>query len=240
MKKTKGIILAGGRGTRLYPLTKITNKHLLPIGGKLMIDHPIGCLVGAGITDIMIISGVEHCGAMMQHLGSGAENNCSFTYRVQDQPDGIGGALALCEDFVQDSDCVVLLGDNIFQEDLTPHIEEFKKNTANCRLFFKRVGDPRRYGVGVFENQKLVMVEEKPERPQTDLACVGIYFYSHKVFDILQDMKMSDRGEYEISDINNTFINSDDCDYTIMAGRWADAGTMVSYHTTNWTMFNEK
>ena len=240
MKKTKGIILAGGMGTRLYPLTKVTNKHLLPIGGKPMIDHPIHCLVDAGITDIMIITGVEHCGSMMQLLGSGASYNCSFTYRVQDQPDGIGGALALCGDFVHDSDCVVLLGDNIFQEDLAPHLEEFKNSSANCRLFFKRVGDPRRYGVAVFENKKLVMVEEKPERPQTDLACVGIYFYSKAVFDVLRNMKMSDRGEYEISDINNAFIDTDDCDYTIMKGRWSDAGTMVSYHATNWTMFNEK
>ena len=240
MKKTKGIILAGGTGSRLYPLTKVTNKHLLPIGGKPMIDHPIDCLVEAGITDIMIVTGAEHCGAMMQHLGSGAEHNCSFTYRVQDQPDGIGGALSLCTDFVQESNSVVLLGDNIFQEDLAPHVAEFNSSSANCRLFFKRVGDPRRYGVGVFDNKKLVMVEEKPERPKTDLACVGIYFYTHKVFDVLKDMKMSDRGEYEISDINNNFIESADCDYTIMKGHWADAGTMNSYHMTNWTMFSEK
>lgn len=240
MKKVKGIILAGGMGTRLYPLTKVTNKHLLPIGGKLMIDYPIQRLVDAGINDIMIITGTEHCGAIMSLLGSGASNDCSFTYRVQDQPDGIGGALSLCEDFVGDSNCVVLLGDNIFQEDLAPHVKDFQNNTANCRLFFKSVGDPRRYGVGVFKKKKLVMVEEKPERPQTDLACVGIYFYSSKVFEVLKGMKMSDRGEYEISDINNVFIDAGDCDYTIMKGRWADAGTMASYHTTNWAMYNEK
>jgi len=240
MKKTKGIILAGGMGTRLYPLTKVTNKHLLPIGGKPMIDHPINRLKEAGITDIMIISGTEHCGAMMQHLGSGASHGCSFTYRVQDRPDGIGGALSLCGDFVQDSSCVVLLGDNIFQEELGPHVEEFEKSSANCRLFFKKVGDPRRYGVGVFDGPTLKMVEEKPERPQTDLACVGIYFYSHKVFDRLKNMRKSDRGEYEISDINNFFIDAGECEYSIMKGRWADAGTMTSYHKTSWDIFNEK
>ena len=120
MKQIKGIILAGGMGTRLYPLTKVTNKHLLPVGGRPMIYHPIQRLVEAGVTDIMVVTGVEHCGGIMTLLGSGAEYGCSFTYKVQDQPDGIAGALRLCRDFVNDSSCVVILGDNIFKEDLGP------------------------------------------------------------------------------------------------------------------------
>tara|TARA_Y100000034_G_scaffold99307_1_gene121919 strand:+ start:10091 stop:10813 length:723 start_codon:yes stop_codon:yes gene_type:complete len=239
MKDIKGIILAGGTGSRLYPLTKVTNKHLLPIGGKPMIDHTILRLVEAGITDIMIITGIEHCGAMMSLLGSGASYDCSFTYRVQDEPNGIGGALSLCRDFVGDSDCVVLLGDNIFQENLEPYVREFQSIEKNCMLFFKRVADPRRYGVGVFARKKLIKVEEKPDRPQTDLACVGIYFYSNKVFDILGNMKKSDRGEYEISDINNEFIESGDCTHAVLEGRWSDAGTMSSYHSTNWAIYQE-
>ena len=240
MRDTKGIILAGGTGSRLYPLTKVTNKHLLPIGGKPMINYAISRLSSADVTDIMIITGIEHCGAMMSLLGSGASYGCSFTYRVQDEPDGIGGALSLCEDFVGDSDCIVLLGDNIFNEDLRPHIKKFKDNDEDCMLFFKSVADPGRYGVGVFNKKKLIKVEEKPEKPQTDLACVGIYFYSNRVFEVIEQINKSDRGEYEISDINNVFIEEKDCSHSIIKGRWSDAGTMSSYHTTSWSVYQEK
>ena len=239
MTETKGIILAGGLGTRLYPLTKVTNKHLLPVGGRPMIDYPIERLVESGIKDIMVVTGVEHCGGIMSLLGSGAEYGCSFTYKVQDRPDGIAGALKLCKDFVGDSLCVVLLGDNIFKENLRPHIDSFVLSASECKLFFKRVSDPRRYGVGVFENKRLVQVEEKPARPKTNLACIGIYFYTNKVFDVLDKITPSPRGEYEITNVNNTFIESGQCSHATLKTRWADAGTMDSYHNTNWSMYKE-
>tara|TARA_R110002167_G_scaffold71952_5_gene202815 strand:- start:3999 stop:4721 length:723 start_codon:yes stop_codon:yes gene_type:complete len=236
MKDTKGIILAGGLGTRLYPLTKVTNKHLLPVGERPMIDYPIERLVEAGITDIMIVTGVEHCGAMMTLLGSGAAYECSFTYKVQDKPDGIAGALKLCKNFVNNSNCVVLLGDNIFKENLKSHVDSFNMNDHDCKLFFKQVADPKRYGIGIFEDKALVQVEEKPETPKTDLACVGIYFYSEKVFDAIESIGPSPRGEYEITSVNNVFIKKGKCDYAILKNSWADAGTMNSYHKTSWLM----
>jgi len=233
MDDVKGIILAGGKGTRLYPLTKVTNKHLLPVGGLPMIDYPIQRLVESGVTDIMIVTGVEHCGGMMALLGSGAEYGCSFTYKVQDKPDGIAGALRLCRGFVGDSPCVVLLGDNIFNENLSKHINNFVESTDDCKLFFKRVPDPRRYGVGYFKNKKLIQVEEKPEKPKTNFACVGIYFYTNKVFDIIETTEKSVRGEYEISSVNNMLIKSGKCSYAVLKDSWTDAGTMDSYHKAN-------
>jgi glucose-1-phosphate thymidylyltransferase len=205
-----------------------------------MIHYPIRKLVEAGVSDIMIVTGVEHCGGIMTLLGSGQDYGCSFTYKVQDQPDGIAGALKLCRDFVQDEACAVILGDNIFNENLTPHVESFCANDEDCRLFFKRVPDPRRYGVGVFAGDKLLRVEEKPLRPETDLACVGIYFYTNKVFDVIEKIEPSDRGEYEISTVNNAFIEGDQCAYTILTERWADAGTMDSYHNTSAAVYREK
>ena len=232
--------MAGGMGTRLYPLTKVTNKHLLPVGGRPMIDYPIQCLVESGINDIMIVTGVEHCGSIMTLLGSGNEYGCSFTYKVQDQPDGIAGALRLCKNFVGDSSCVVILGDNIFKDDLKAHIESFLESSSDCKLFFKRVPDPRRYGIGVFKDNKIVEIEEKPEKPKTNLACVGIYMYTNKVFDILEEIGPSERGEYEISSVNNAFIERTSCDYVMLKERWADAGTMDSYHATNSLVYNER
>jgi len=240
MKKIKGIILAGGMGTRLYPLTKVTNKHLLPVGDVPMIYHPINRLVEAGIEDIMIVTGVEHCGDMMSLLGSGADHGCSFTYKVQDKPDGIAGALRLCKGFVGDNSCVVLLGDNIFKEDLGPHVTDFLESQDNCKVFFKHVNDPKRYGVGVFKEDKIVEIEEKPEHPKSNLACVGIYFYTKQVFDVIEHAKKSDRGEYEITSINNKFIQQGTCGWTILEERCADAGTLNSYHTTNTLVYVEK
>ena len=248
MKRIKGIILAGGMGTRLYPLTKVTNKHLLPVGDVPMIYHPIKRLVQAGIKDIMIVTGVEHCGSIMSLLGSGANHDCNFTYKVQDKPDGIAGALRLCENFVGNDSCVTLLGDNIFEENLRPHIKSFIESTDECKLFFKNVSDPTRYGIGSFgydgagpkRHQTLVGIEEKPDNPKSNLACVGIYFYSNKVFEAIKDASLSPRGEYEITNINNVFIEQGSCSFSILDGRWSDAGTMSSYHYTNLILNKEK
>jgi len=239
MKDVKGIILAGGLGTRLYPLTKVTNKHLLPIGGEPMIFYPLRKLIECGIKDIMIVTGVEHSSGITSLLGSGKSYGCSFTYRVQDEPDGIGGALKLCKDFVGDSSCVVLLGDNIFKEELEPHLKSFVDSGDDCMLFFKRVPDPRRYGVGAFENKRVVRIDEKPEEPESNLACVGIYFYTNKVFDVLDGTTPSDRGEYEITSVNNVFIQDNSCGHATLKGLWVDAGTMDSYHRTNWLVYKE-
>ena len=237
--KIKGIVLAGGMGTRLYPLTKVTNKHLLPIGGEPMIFYPLRRLIEAGVNDIMIVTGVEHCGGMMTLLGSGKELGCSLTYKVQDETDGIAGALKLCKDFVGNSSCLVILGDNIFKENLTTHIDSFLTNKEDCKVFFKKVKDPKRYGIGVFNDKNLEKIEEKPEIPKSDLACVGVYMYSNKVFDIISSAKKSDRGEYEITSINNVLLEKYKTNYTILNDVWVDAGTMDSYHNTNWLMFKE-
>ena len=194
----KGIILAGGTGSRLYPLTKVTNKHLLPIGNKPMILHGVEKLVRAGVSDIMVVTGVEHMGAMVSLLGSGNNYNCNFTFRVQDKPDGIGGALSLCENFVGNDSCIVLLGDNIFKDELSEIIEKYENNDFGCQLLLKKVKDPQRYGVASFEDNKVTKIEEKPKNPKSNFAITGIYIYDSEVFKIIKKLKPSKRGEYEI------------------------------------------
>lgn len=240
MKNIKGIILAGGKGTRLYPLTKVTNKHLLPVGGEPMIHYPIKKLTEAGIKDIIIVAGVDHCGSIITHLGSGESFNCSLTYKVQDKPDGIVGALKLCKDFVGNSSCVVILGDNIFDENLTENIKKFKSSDENCRIFLKEVDNPGRYGVATLKNNKLIRIDEKPIIPNSNFISVGIYFYSSRVFDVIDNVKMSNRGEYEITELNNIFINKSQCNYSVLKKRWADAGTMDSYHKTSNLVYSER
>ena len=232
----KGIILAGGTGSRLHPLTKATNKHLLPIGSFPMIHYPITSLTNAGIRDIMVITGTEHMGDMVTFLGSGKEYDCEFTFRVQDQPDGIAGALKLCENFVGHDSCVTILGDNIFKYDLSSDLKDFKNG---CKLFFIEVEDPERYGVGVFEEGELVGVEEKPKKPKSNLACVGIYVYDNSVFKVINNTKKSLRGEYEISSVNNSYIEKGVADFSILDGGWVDAGTMDAYHRTNRIKYDE-
>ena len=235
----KGIILGGGTGSRLYPLTKVTNKHLLPIGSHPMIHYPIYSLVNSGVTDIMVVTGTEHMGDMITLLGSGKDYDCNFTYKVQDEPDGIAGALKLCEDFVGDDNCTVILGDNIFDENLTPHIKSFEKSKFKAKLFFTEVHDPERYGVGVFNKEGgLVRVQEKPKKPKSNKACVGIYMYSNEVFKSISKMGKSRRGEYEISTVNNSFCKTGEADYTTLTERWVDAGTLEAYHNTNRVLYD--
>ena len=229
----KGIILAGGTGSRLHPLTKVTNKHLLPIGSFPMIHHPITSLTKAGVTDIMVITGTSHMGDMIELLGSGNDYNCEFTFKVQDMPDGIAGALNLCKNFVGDDKCIVILGDNIFDANLTDPINEFNSGTNLCQLFFVEVPDPERCGVGVFEEGQLVEVEEKPKHPKSNLACIGVYMYTSEVFKAIESIQKSERGEYEISSVNNYFINKNSCGHSVLDERWTDAGTIGSYHETN-------
>ena len=234
----KGIILAGGTGTRLSPLTKVTNKHLLPIGKIPMILHSVNKLVEADVTDIMIITGTEHMGDMITLLGSGADYGCEFTYRVQDRPDGIAGALSLCEDFCNTSDCVVILGDNIFEGSLSKAVREFEakaisSETPQCMLLLKEVEDPHRFGVATVKDNKITKIVEKPKNPDTNLCVTGIYLYDKNVFSFVKSLKKSNRGEYEITDVNNFYIQNGSASFEILTGWWTDAGTHQSYQNAN-------
>lgn len=234
----KGIILAGGTGSRLYPLTKVTNKHLLPIGSFPMIHYPIISMTNAGIKDIMIISGTGHVGDMINFLGSGSEYDCDFTFKVQDRPDGIAGALKLCKNFVGNDSCLVILGDNIFERDLSKDVKEFK---SDMKLFFKKVPDPERFGVAVLNKEdKLVKIEEKPKKPKSNLACMGVYMYNSMVFDCLNKIKKSPRGEYEITTVNNCMLRKYESEFSIIDGFCVDAGTMESYHGTSRLMYEQE
>lgn len=229
----KGIILAGGTGSRLAPLTDITNKHLLPVGREAMIMHPIRKLKDAGITEILIVTGTEHMGDIVQLLGSGHDRDLDFTYRVQDQAGGIAEALALGEQFAAGHKVCVILGDNIFEDPITQDVAEFRQQERGARVMLKQVPDPERYGVARFENDRVVEVLEKPKTPPSDWAVTGIYFFDARVFDIIRTLKPSDRGEYEITDVNNDYIQRGEMQFGQFKGWWTDAGTFPSYHLAN-------
>lgn len=229
----KGIILAGGTGSRLSPLTDITNKHLLPVGREAMIMHPIRKLKEAGITEILIVTGTEHMGDIVQLLGSGHDRDLDFTYRVQDQAGGIAEALALGEQFAAGHKVCVILGDNIFEDPITQDVAEFRQQERGARVMLKQVPDPERYGVARFESNRVVEVLEKPETPPSDWAVTGIYFFDGRVFDIIRTLKPSDRGEYEITDVNNDYIQRGEMQFGQFQGWWTDAGTFPSYHLAN-------
>lgn len=230
----KGIILAGGTGSRLFPLTKVTNKHLLPVGNKPMILHSVHKMTDAGITDIMIITGTEHMGAIVSLLGSGAEYGCQFTYRVQDRPDGIGGAMKLCKGFVGADKCLVILGDNIFEDSLVSAVKEFEASEDICHLFLKKVIDPERYGVAIV-NKKMKVLEliEKPNPSPSPYCVTGIYMYTPLIFGIIEKLTPSRRGELEITEANNVFVQSTLTRCTMLKGYWTDAGTPESYYHAN-------
>jgi len=224
----KGIILAGGTGSRLYPLTKVTNKHLLPIGHMPMIYHPIKKLTQAGIEDILIVTGVEHMGDIVNLLGSGREFKCRFTYKVQDEAGGIAQALYLAREFADGEKIVVILGDNIFEERINTFAQRFEKQKKGARILIKEVPDPQRFGVAEIKNEKIMSIEEKPKKPKSNYVVTGIYFYDPMVFDIIKNLKLSARGELEISDVNSAYLKKSLLEYDIMSGWWTDAGTFDS------------
>ncbi|MCD6500382.1 MAG: NTP transferase domain-containing protein [Deltaproteobacteria bacterium] len=221
----KGVLLAGGSGSRLYPLTKVTNKHLLPVGRKPMIFHPIEKMLEAGITDILVVTGTEHMGAVVGLLGSGAAFSCRFTYRVQDQPGGIAEALGLAQDFVGSDRCLVILGDNIFADSLQPFVQRFEQQSAGARILLKEVDQPQRFGVVHMHSDRITRIIEKPTDPPSNLAVTGIYFYDSAVFDIIETLKPSSRGELEITDVNNAYLKRGQLEHDILEGWWTDAGT---------------
>lgn len=229
----KGIVLAGGSGSRLNPLTKVTNKHLLPVGQEPMIFHPIKKLLGAGIRDILVVTGTEHMGAVVGLLGSGADFDCSFTYRVQDQPGGIAQALGLGRDFARGDRIVVVLGDNIFADELGLFTERFARQGRGARILLKEVDDPQRFGVAELEGDRIVGILEKPAKPKSRLAVTGIYMYDDRVFEIVNTLKPSARGELEITDVNNAYIERGELGYDILEGWWTDAGTFESLARAN-------
>lgn len=226
--KLKGVILAGGKGLRLYPLTKVTNKHLLPVGREPMIFNPIRKLIEAGIKEILIITSTEQMGSIVNLLGGGAEFGCHFTYKVQEQAGGIAHALALAEDFAGSSKIVVILGDNITTGSLKPHVEKFKHQDKGAKVLLKKVEDPQRYGVAAIDEHHVVEIEEKPHKPKSNYAVIGYYMYDPTVFEIIRSLTPSARGEYEITDVNNQYIKNGQLSYDFLEGDWTDAGTFES------------
>lgn len=227
----KGIVLAGGTGSRLYPLTKVTNKHLLPVGNKPMIYYPIEKLTEAGIEEILIVTGTEHMGDVVNLLGSGKDFGCRFTYKVQDEAGGIAQALGLAENFCGDEPMTVILGDNIFETGLSKALKNF--DGFGAQILIKQVEDPERFGVAELEGDRIVGIEEKPNQPKSEFAVTGIYMYDPNVFDLIKNLKPSDRGELEITDVNNHYIKNGAMKYSILDGWWTDAGTPESYKVAN-------
>lgn len=239
----KGVILTGGTGSRLFPLTKAINKNLLPVGNLPLIYYPIQTLKSGGITDILIITGTEHMGAIVHQLGSGSDLGCSFTYRVQDHPNGIAAAVKLAKDFVYEDSFAVILGDNVFLDDVGNDIKSFSTNyDESCRLFLKQVKDPERFGVVKFDSEmKIESIHEKPADPPSNWAVTGLYLYrSCNFFRLADNISPSARGEYEISHVNDLHIQESlhneyfgKVGYRMLSEPWIDAGTFESYHKVN-------
>ncbi len=229
----KGVVLAGGTGSRLFPLTKVTNKHLLPVGQSPMIWHPIWKLKEAGIEEILIVTGTDHMGDVVGLLGSGKDFGCRFTYKVQDEAGGIAQALALAENFAHGDPLCVILGDNIFEDSLIQEAAAFGDQGHGARIVLKAVPDPTRFGVAEVSGQQVLGIEEKPAIPKSDLAVTGIYFYDGHVFDIIRAVRPSARGEMEITDVNNAYIQRGELTFGIFKGWWTDAGTFPSLALAN-------
>jgi len=228
----KGIILAGGRATRLRPLTAITSKQLLPVYNKPMIYYPIETLIKAGIKDILIIIAPDYSGHFLNLLGDGKEFGARFNFAVQKEPRGLADAFIIGEDFIGDDSVTMILGDNIFEQDFSPEITNFK---SGAMVFARKVDDPERFGVVEFDqNMKAISIEEKPAQPKSNYAVVGLYTYDNQVVNIAKNLKPSDRGEIEITDINRTYLEKGQLQVNIFDSLWEDAGTFDSLlHVSN-------
>ncbi len=221
----KGVILAGGTGSRLLPLTKVTNKHLLPIYYKPMIYYPLQTLLDAGIGEIMIVSGRGHAGHFLELLGSGEDWGARFTYQIQEQAGGIAQALGLAERWADDEDITVILGDNIFEDNIKDAVASFR---TGAHIFLKEVPDAQRFGVAEIKGNQILSIEEKPKKPKSKYAVTGLYIYDAGVFSVIQTLKPSGRGELEITDVNNDYVNKGKMGFSILDGFWSDAGTFES------------
>jgi len=225
----KGVVLAGGLGSRLFPLTKITNKHLLPVYDKPMIYYPIETLINAGIKDIMIVTGGNYAGHFLQLLGNGRNFGLEdLNYTYQQGEGGIADALSLVEHFADDEPVCVVLGDNIIEGNIRKAAEDYRRQGHGAKILLKKVHDPQRFGVPEIDGERVVQIEEKPKNPKSDYAVIGIYFFDNTVFDVIKTLKPSDRGELEITDVNNHFINEGTMTWNELEGWWTDAGTFES------------
>jgi glucose-1-phosphate thymidylyltransferase len=235
----KGVILAGGTGSRLFPLTKVTNKHLLPVYDEPMIYYPLKTLINAGIRDILVVSGKGHVGHFLELLGSGSDFGVRLSYEIQKEAGGIAQALGLAKGFVDGDSVTVILGDNIYEDDVKAHVKSFKKG---ARIFLKPVPDAFRFGVAeVDEKKKKVLgIEEKPKRPKSDFAVTGLYIYDNSVFDVIRTLKPSGRGELEITDVNNHYVREGTLSYSVLKGYWSDAGTFESLYRASELVRNTK
>jgi len=224
----KGIILAGGEGTRLRPLTKVTSKQLLPIYNKPMIFYPLETLLQAGIRDILVIVAPDHAGDFLKLLGSGYDFGCKFTYEIQDKANGLAQAFVIGKNFIGEDPVTLILGDNLFEDDFTQPIQSF---VSGARVFAKQVPDPERFGVVEFDaNKKAISIEEKPKQPKSDFAVTGLYIYDNSVVQRAAGLQPSARGEYEITDLNNVYLKEGLLDVAQVNGRWLDTGTFESLH----------
>lgn len=224
----KGIILSGGSATRLRPCTKVTSKQLLPVYNRPMIYYPLNTLIKAGVKDILIIIAPEYAGHFLNLLGSGKEFGARFTYEIQDEPKGLADAFIVGENFIDEDNVAMILGDNIFEDDFSKDIKSFKKGG---KVFAKKVSDdPSRYGIVEFDNdQKVISIEEKPKKPKSDYCVTGLYIYDSRVIKIAKNLKPSSRGEIEITDINNRYLKKGELEVGMVNGSWLDAGTFDSY-----------
>jgi glucose-1-phosphate thymidylyltransferase len=230
----KGIILAGGLGTRLEPLTRVTNKHLLPIYDKPMIFYPIETLVKAGIRDILIVTGGNNAGDFLRLLGNGKDFGLKhLNYTYQEGEGGIAAALSLAEHFAEEQSVVVMLGDNIIEGNIVKAVKKYEKAGRGGLILLKKVEDPERFGVAVFRGEKIVRIIEKPQNPPTNYAVTGIYMYDNRVFEVIKTLKPSERGELEITDVNNYYIEKNELRYDFLEGWWTDAGTFDSLLRAN-------
>ncbi len=227
----KGVVLAGGLGTRLLPLTRVTNKHLLPVYDRPMVYYPIQCLLDAGINEILIVTGGEHAGDFLKLLGNGKHLGIrELHYTYQEGEGGIADALGLAEDFAEGGKICIVLGDNIIERDIRRAVGDFFTQPAGAKLLLKEVDDPQRFGVARIDNGRIVEIIEKPADPPSRLAVTGIYMYDHTVFEIIKTLKPSERGELEITDVNNDYIGRGNLTYELLEGWWTDAGTFESLH----------
>lgn len=231
----KGVLLAGGTGSRLMPLTKVTNKHLLPVYNKPMVYYPLETLIAAGVKDIMLISGQGHAGHFLNLLGSGREFGVRLSYGVQEEAGGIAQALALTEEFADGEKLAVILGDNLFEDRslFAQAAAQFSQQSKGAKIFLRSVADPERFGVAEVAGERIAGIEEKPQSPKSDLAVTGFYMYDSQVFDIVRQLKPSARGELEITDVNNFYIRQGTMGFQILQGEWTDAGTFASLLRAN-------
>ncbi|MFZ6035991.1 MAG: sugar phosphate nucleotidyltransferase [Patescibacteria group bacterium] len=220
----KGIILAGGTGSRLYPLTKVTNKHLLPVYNKPMIYYPLETLRDAGIDNILLVSGKGHAGHFLELLGDGRQFGVHLSYAVQEEPGGIAQALGLAEDFADDEKVVVMLGDNILEDSIKNAVNNFNQQERGAKIFLKEVSNPESFGIAWVQGRTITRIVEKPQQPDSRYAVVGVYMYDADVFKVIQTLKPSARGELEVTDLNNYYVKQGTMTFEILQGWWGDGG----------------